>query len=531
MSEGRTSGGSPTEPAALFDGAFRLVVVFAVVLVALTAVRLVSDAIAPRGGGPVAAATPSPSAVIDVAAYLEPTARAAPALALTGPGGTPVSLEAMRGEPVLVFFGYTHCPDVCPATIGTVGEAIATRGAGARAILVSVDPERDTPDWLTEYVRYMPAGFTAVTGSPEEVRAAANDWGVRYARVDGHDAGSYSMAHTADVFVVDGDGMLRARFPFGTNAATMVEVLRAIEATSVRPTAAPTAAPPSVRPSPGASPGAIGVLTPDLVSSSVWAGGSSPMIFTLLGGDDGPEDAALDVTVQLLEGDGQPAGPVIQATAVRPKGIATLSFVAFVDLPSPDAWRFLVTATDSSGAIRQGPMRITALDPGGSAPLGVPAPPIRTSTGADFGGNLAWVSTDPLPNPRLSRTSTADALAAGLPFVLVVDSYSFKVTEACGQAVILAKRLLDRWTEVPFIHHEPYRYSVVTTQPVLEGTLENPRLTEVAEAWGVGSAPWGAASMPWVFIVDGDGVVRAKYQGILGSADIDVLLSLLTAGA
>ena len=87
---------------------------------------------------------------------------------------------------------------------------------------------------------------------------------------------------------------------------------------------------------------------------------------------------------------------------------------------------------------------------------------------------------------------------------------------------------------VEFIHLEPYRYPVVTPA-VLEGTLQDPKLTEPAEAWGVGAAPWGVKSMPWIFVVDGDGIVRAKYQGIVGSDDVDVIVSRidpepLTAG-
>ena len=188
-------------------------------------------------------------------------------------------------------------------------------------------------------------------------------------------------------------------------------------------------------------------------------------------------------------------------------------------------------ATYPDGAVRRGVADVTALDPGGTAALGAPAPTIRTPTAADFGGDLTWVTTDPLPDPRLSATSTVDALADGKPFVLVVDSVRFRVTPVCGRAVVMAKQLLDRWRTVPFIHHEPYRFSVVTTEPVLEGSLTDPRLTDVAEAWGVGSAPWGVASMPWIFVVDGDGNVRAKYQGVMGTADVDVMLSLLTQGA
>ena len=116
------------------------------------------------------------------------------------------------------------------------------------------------------------------------------------------------------------------------------------------------------------------------------------------------------------------------------------------------------------------------------------------------------------------------------PFVFVVDSVRFRVTPVCGRSVVLAKQLLDRWPGVPFIHHEPYRYTVVTTEPVIEGSLADPHLTEPAEAWGVGAPPWGVESMPWLFVVDGDGIIRAKYQGVMGSADVDVILSLLAAG-
>jgi protein SCO1/2 len=191
------------------------------------------------------------SAAIDVDAYLEDFVRPAPALELTGPGDAAVSLTAMRGTPVLVFFGYTHCPDVCPVTIGAVGEAIAASGGDARAIFVSVDPERDTIPWLGEFVKYMPSGFTAATGTPTEVRATADAWGVRYARVEEADPANYSMSHTADVFVIDGAGQFRARLPFGTDVPTMTAVLREVAATTA---AAPTESPAvSASPSPSSS--------------------------------------------------------------------------------------------------------------------------------------------------------------------------------------------------------------------------------------------------------------------------------------
>jgi protein SCO1/2 len=155
----------PEDAGALLDGPFRIVVVLAIGLLVLTAVRLVAGGDPPLDAGAVQRApsasgsAPSPTdEPVDVAAYLEADPRVAPDLELSGPAGA-FSLAATRGRPMLVFFGYTHCPDVCPATIGTVGMAIDAYGRDAEAVFVSVDPERDTPEWLAEFVRFMPDGF------------------------------------------------------------------------------------------------------------------------------------------------------------------------------------------------------------------------------------------------------------------------------------------------------------------------------------------------------------------------------------
>ena len=140
------------------------------------------------------------------------------------------------------------------------------------------------------------------------------------------------------------------------------------------------------------------------------------------------------------------------------------------------------------------------------------------------------VTTDPAPDLRLSRTSTVDALAAHQPFVLVADSAKFKVTSACGRALVMARYLVDRWPDDAFIHVEPLRYDVVTDTPVLVGSLASPTLTDAAAAWGLAGSPWGATSMPWIFIVDGHGIVRAKAEGVFGTDDVDVILALIAAG-
>ena len=110
----------------------------------------------------------------DDAAGFEVAARPAPPLELTDQDGQPFTLASLAGRPVLVFFGYTHCPDVCPESIGLIGQALAASPAGARAVFVSIDPERDDVAAMKAYLRYLPAAFTGLTGAPDEVRRNAD---------------------------------------------------------------------------------------------------------------------------------------------------------------------------------------------------------------------------------------------------------------------------------------------------------------------------------------------------------------------
>lgn len=521
----------------MLDGGFWLVMAMTAVMGVLVLASALLGALTPGAARPgsSSAASASPPLSVDVASYLYPVPRAAPAIELIDPDARAFSLAALKGGPTFVFFGYTHCPDVCPATIGTVGLAMEAFGAGPRAVFVSVDPERDTTTWLKEYVRYLPTGFVALTGSSGAIRATADAWDVRYARVETGVAGAYSMSHTADVYLVDAAGMLRGHFPFGTTSEAMEAVLRTVVATPVgassartpAPTPAATSAPtpiPSVEAS--AAPRALGV---DIVSSSVWAGNPGPMILTLSVDGARLDDPTVRAAVQLVSATGERVGEPVEATPVRPPGEAAVSYVAILGIPDAGAWRIDV-AVSLAGVGRGGSVAFEALDPGTTAPLGAPAPTARTPTLADVGGVARAITTDPAPDPRLSERSTVDALAAHQAFVLVVDSSRFRVSPACGRAIVMARYLLDRWRDVAFVHLEPYRYSVVADTAVLQGTLDAPTLTDPAAAWGIAGDPWGARSMPWIFVVDGGGIVRAKYQGVMGTDDVDVILALIAQG-
>jgi protein SCO1/2 len=137
---------------------------------------------------------------------------------LVNPDGSAFDLTAYEGSPTLLFFGYTHCPDVCPATIGEIFGVFET-SPETQAVFVSIDPERDTPEWLAKWTEYMPESFNAVTGSPGAIRRAADGYGVRYARVETSSTAGYTMSHTADLFLIDAAGQLVHTFPFGTPAA------------------------------------------------------------------------------------------------------------------------------------------------------------------------------------------------------------------------------------------------------------------------------------------------------------------------
>ena len=144
----------------------------------------------------------------------------APDFKLESVGG-PVSLEDFRGQIVLLYFGYTFCPDVCPTTLAEVSKAMDILGKKERQvqfIMVSVDPGRDTPEMLRDYVTHFHPNFLGVTGSEDAIAALATLYGVFYEKHEGTEATGYLVDHTATVMVIDQEGYLKLIFPFGTSA-------------------------------------------------------------------------------------------------------------------------------------------------------------------------------------------------------------------------------------------------------------------------------------------------------------------------
>ncbi|MFT4013442.1 MAG: SCO family protein [Paracoccus sp. (in: a-proteobacteria)] len=121
--------------------------------------------------------------------------------------GQPFTQDSLKGQPTAVFFGFTHCPDVCPTTLGDISgwqEDLARAGKTLRVFLVTVDPERDSPEVMRDYVSWVP-GVQGVSGSPEEIAKALKAFRV-YARKAALEGGDYTMDHSAMVLLFDRDG-------------------------------------------------------------------------------------------------------------------------------------------------------------------------------------------------------------------------------------------------------------------------------------------------------------------------------------
>ena len=125
----------------------------------------------------------------------------------------PVALQDFRGKVVLVYFGYTYCPDICPTSLAATAEGLKLLTpeelARVAVIFVSVDPERDTPARLKEYGEFFHPAIVGVTGTAEEVAAIARRYGVFYARQPVATAGGgYVVDHTSDTYIIGADGRL-----------------------------------------------------------------------------------------------------------------------------------------------------------------------------------------------------------------------------------------------------------------------------------------------------------------------------------
>jgi protein SCO1 len=147
--------------------------------------------------------------------YVNPAPAPIPDFTLTDQSGQPRKFSSLRGEPVLVFFGFTHCANICPTTLGRLKLLHEARGGSLKAtrvVLVSVDGDRDTPARLKSYLAPLSRDFVGLTGDPKATAKIAAQFAAVFFKEPAAKDGSYNVMHSTQVFAVDKAGRLRASF-------------------------------------------------------------------------------------------------------------------------------------------------------------------------------------------------------------------------------------------------------------------------------------------------------------------------------
>jgi protein SCO1 len=152
-------------------------------------------------------------------------------LALTDHTGKPQTLENFKGKVVLVSFGFTHCPDVCPTTLANWAEAIkqlGDAGKDVQGLFVTVDPERDTPALLSQYVPAFNPTFLGLLGNAEQTKAAATEFKVIYQKAAGATPETYTVDHSTATYVFDRAGRVRLMATHNTPVSALTSDLKVL---------------------------------------------------------------------------------------------------------------------------------------------------------------------------------------------------------------------------------------------------------------------------------------------------------------
>lgn len=155
--------------------------------------------------------------------------RPAPELSLDASSGGKLSLASYRGKVILLGFGFTSCPEVCPTTLATLAQArkkLGAQGEQLQVVYVTVDPERDTADRMRAYLRGFDSSFVGGTGTPERLAETRKHYGVMAERKPF--GNSYTVAHSSSVFLIDQKGLLRGMMPYGRLPDDYVHDVRAL---------------------------------------------------------------------------------------------------------------------------------------------------------------------------------------------------------------------------------------------------------------------------------------------------------------
>ena len=150
--------------------------------------------------------------------------------ALIDQNGRTLTSDSLKGKPTLIYFGYTYCPDVCPTSLLLMETAIEKLGQDAfkkvNLVFITVDPERDTPEMLKGYVGNFGPTFIGLTGSPEQVAAAARAYRVYYQKVPAKNGGPYLMDHSSIVYLLDRNGRFVTHFTHEAKAEAIATAVQ-----------------------------------------------------------------------------------------------------------------------------------------------------------------------------------------------------------------------------------------------------------------------------------------------------------------
>lgn len=163
-------------------------------------------------------------------AAAQDAARIGGPFALTDQDGKAVTDQAFRGRPTLVYFGLTYCPDICPTDLAIIADALGQLGPDGdrvNAVFITIDPERDTPGQIKDYMGLFDRRIQGLTGDAKAIAAAARAYRVTYAKYDIQGPLDYRMDHSAFIYLMDRDGRYVTRFAQGTNPDKLVAALRA----------------------------------------------------------------------------------------------------------------------------------------------------------------------------------------------------------------------------------------------------------------------------------------------------------------
>jgi len=176
-----------------------------VAIVALVMGLTVNKVLSSKGQG-------DPTVLLDAGIILLPQSRSLPDLSLTNQDGQAVAVDQLKDQWSLLFFGYTFCPDICPATLAQLrqlqGQLPPETLAKLRIVLVSVDPQRDTPEQLKKYLEYFDAGFIGLTGEEANIQKLANAVSIPFIPADTSKE-NYTVDHSGNLVIIGPDGTQR----------------------------------------------------------------------------------------------------------------------------------------------------------------------------------------------------------------------------------------------------------------------------------------------------------------------------------